>query len=109
MKTTIDFYKFQQEFVDSGRGDQFTNKGLKVLFDYLEQLEDDLGEEIELDVIALCCDYAEGTPEEIAEENDIDLSDCDDDEEKMEDVVKYLENETSVVGETGSTILYQQF
>ena len=25
----------------------------------LEQLEDDIGEEIELDVIALCCEYAE--------------------------------------------------
>jgi hypothetical protein len=32
-----------------GRGDQFSYEGLIALFDYLEMLEDDIGEPIELD------------------------------------------------------------
>ena len=42
-----------------GRGEQFSYVGLLALYDYLEQLGDDTGEEMELDVIALCCEYAE--------------------------------------------------
>jgi hypothetical protein len=42
-----------------GRGDQFSYEGLIALFDYLEMLEDDIGEPIELDVISLCCEYSE--------------------------------------------------
>ena len=42
-----------------GRGKQFTYEGLNALFDYLEEYEDGTGETIELDVIALCCEYTE--------------------------------------------------
>ena len=59
MKKTINYYDFRAEFRAFGREEQFTRQGLKALFDYLEQLGDDCGEEIELDVIALCCEYAE--------------------------------------------------
>ena len=43
------------------RSEQFTYAGLRALFDYLEQYQDDIGEAIELDVIALCCEYSEYT------------------------------------------------
>jgi hypothetical protein len=46
-------------FQKMGRGDQFSYEGLIALFDYLEILEDDIGEPIELDVISLCCEYSE--------------------------------------------------
>ena len=59
MKQTIDYYQFKHAFEKYGRENNFSYRGLFVLFDYLEQLEDDIGEEIELDVIALCCEYAE--------------------------------------------------
>lgn len=29
------------------------------MFEYLESMEDDMGKPIELDVIALCCEYSE--------------------------------------------------
>jgi hypothetical protein len=109
MKTTVNLDQFRQAFVYAGRGNNFTYNGLRILFDYFEQLEQDIGEEIELDVIALCCDFAEGTPEEIAKENDIDLSDCDDDEEKMQAVIDYLNIKTSVIGSHYKTIVYRQF
>jgi hypothetical protein len=59
MKKTINYYDFRAEFRAFGREEQFTRQGLKALFDYLEELGDDCGEEIELDVIALCCEYVE--------------------------------------------------
>ena len=59
MKKTINYYDFRTEFRAFGREEQFTRQGLKALFDYLEELADDCGIEIELDVIALCCEFVE--------------------------------------------------
>ena len=59
MKNTVTQSDFHDAFHETGRGSQFTHDGREALFNYLEAYEDDTGEEIELDVIALCCDYAE--------------------------------------------------
>ena len=59
MKTTINEYQFEQAFRDAGRGGNFSYAGLQALFEYLQSYEDDGGEEIELDVIALCCEFTE--------------------------------------------------
>ena len=59
MKQSINEYQFIDAFHKMGREEQFSYAGLSALYDYLEQLGDDIGEEIELDVIALCCEYAE--------------------------------------------------
>ena len=56
MKQTIDVYDFLHAF-KLCRPDNFSKQGLLALYYYLEQLEDEM--EIELDVIALCCEYAE--------------------------------------------------
>lgn len=37
----------------------FSYKGLRALYEYLENLSEDTGEDIKLDVISLCCEYAE--------------------------------------------------
>lgn len=52
-------YQFEQAFKEAGRGEQFSHDGLDALFDYLEEMEESTGEKLELDVIALCCDYVE--------------------------------------------------
>ena len=41
------------------RPDDFSYDALEAMFDFLEQLSDDLGEPMELDVIGLCCDFCE--------------------------------------------------
>ena len=56
---TIDQCLFRQTFHNYGRGDQFSYEGLNALFDYLEELSEDTGANIELDVIALCCEFTE--------------------------------------------------
>lgn len=58
MKKTITFYEFKRAFAKL-RPDNFSDQGLEVLFNYLEEIEADTGEEIEFDVIALCCGFAE--------------------------------------------------
>ena len=50
---------FTSAFHRMNRGEQFSYKGLIALYDYLEQYEEDTGEQIELDVIAICCEYSE--------------------------------------------------
>lgn len=57
MKTTLTFGDFVDFFRRYDRYDQFGYEALRALFDYLEEIEEDTGEEIEMDVIALCCDY----------------------------------------------------
>ena len=47
-------HQFREEFKQMGRGDQFTHEGLGLLFDYLDQLSDDCGQQIELDVVGIC-------------------------------------------------------
>ncbi len=58
MKQTIGFYDFRRAF-DSIRPDYFSYEGLQALFDYFEEYEENTGEEVELDVIAICCEFTE--------------------------------------------------
>ena len=58
MKQSINEYDFLKAFKEC-RPNNFSRAGLFALYDYLEELYADTGEEIELDVIALCCEYAE--------------------------------------------------
>ena len=55
----IYFNDFLEEFEKYGREENFSYEGKKALFNYLNELGEDLGEPIELDVIALCCDFTE--------------------------------------------------
>ena len=58
MIQTINEFQFEDAF-KSIRPDNFSYEGLKALYDYLENYEDSTGEQIELDVIGLCCEYVE--------------------------------------------------
>lgn len=109
MKTTVSLYDFREAFRTMGRAEQFSYEGLEVLFDYLEQYEDDTGEELELDVIALCCDFYEDTVESIAANYSIDLTECDDEDEQAEVVREYLEDNGALVGEVTGGFVYRAF
>jgi predicted ArsR family transcriptional regulator len=109
MKTTVSKYDFERAFVDADRKENFSYQGLGLLFDYLEEYEESTGQEIELDVIALCCDYSEDDWEDIAANYSIDLDGCDDDDEKIEAVREYLNDNTQLVGETDSGFVYAVF
>ena len=113
MKTTVNLYDFRDAFQRADRAANFSYDGLRVLFEHLEQLELDTGDEMELDVVALCCEYAEDSPAVIAEQYGIDLSDIEpgaSEDDLRKYVRDWLECETPVAGETGEgNIVYFQF
>ena len=109
MKQTINLYQFERAFVDMNRKDQFTYDGKKALFEYLEDLEQDIAEEIELDVIALCCEYSEyDSALECARDYPFDIDEDLDEDEQEESALNYLKDRTSVI-EFDTGIIIQQF
>ena len=58
MKETVNQYRFLEVFRQV-RPNQFSRNALVALFEHLEELERDLGEETEFDPIALCCEWTE--------------------------------------------------
>lgn len=114
MYTTIrSFYAFAHEFHVCGRGDQFSTEALRILFDYLEQYEEDTGESVELDVVALCCDYNEMSWREVADNYCIPGLSVLDEDEAIDEVRAYLEDNTALCGEfegpEGVTFVFQVF
>ena len=109
MKTIVSLYDFREAFRTMGRAEQFSYEGLEILFDYLEQYEDDTGEELELDVVALCCDFYEDTVAEIARNYSIDLIECEDEDEQAEVVREYLEDNGAFVGAATGGFVYRVF
>lgn len=59
MKKTVWFCEFTDAFRDAWRQDSFTYEGKKALYDYLTQYEEDTWTEIEIDAIAIDCDFTE--------------------------------------------------
>ena len=114
MKTTVSRYDFERAFVDADRKENFSYEALGLLFDYFEDYEEQTGEEIEFDVIAICCDYSEDTVQDIARNYSIDLNDADPEADDYEDqcrqiVFDYLSDRTSVVGDTADGFVYLAF
>ncbi len=59
MKQIVKLEDFRNAFERMDRKNNFSYSGLEALFDYLICLEEDLDEENELDVVALCCEWTE--------------------------------------------------
>lgn len=109
MKQSITFSQFVDAFRAFDRYDSFGYQALRVIFDYLESYEQDTGEEIELDVIAICCDYETQHFADIADAYGIDLDLTDSEENQKQQVKDFLEVETIVLGETDCEIVYKCF
>jgi len=101
MKETVTLSTFRDAF-RAIRPDNFTWEGLAVLFDDLTQYEEDCGEELELDVIAFCCDFVELTLEEANRDYSWDF-------ETLDELAEHLHNETHVCGTTDTTVIFQCF
>ena len=91
MKQTVNLYDFRNAF-RTIRPDNFSYAGLEVLFDFLEECENDTGEEYDLDVIALCCDFSEIDAKEAAELLQIELPQDEDDQ------ISFIEDELCAEG-----------
>lgn len=108
MKQTVYFNDFHQAFKNHDRASQFSYEGLELIYDYLISYEDDTNEELELDVIAICCEYSELSVEEIIRSYSIDADEVEDDEIDQF-VMNFLCDCTTVIGQTDAGIVFQQF
>jgi len=85
--------QFIDAFKQSSRADQFSYEALEAIFNYYEEMGDD----VEFDPIGISCDWCEMGWGEIAESYDIDLSECETEEAKIQAVSEYLwENTHSI-------------
>ena len=109
MIQTINLHEFRDAFRKMERKESFSYDGLEILFDYLEQFEDDTGEKVELDVIALCCDFAEDSPESIASNYSVDIEGLEEHEIAFK-VQEFLEEEGAFIGATDhGQFVYRRF
>ena len=102
MHIEVNFSDFYNAFIRMDRKNDFSYEGLRVLFDYLEGYEEDIGERIELDVIGFCCDYNEYSLEDINREYIKEFG-------TMNEAREWLEYKTSVCGVTDDTIVFAAF
>jgi hypothetical protein len=110
MKTIVHLNDFRRAFSDCGRENQFTYEGLEILFNWIEQMDSDTGEETELDVIALCCEFEEMHWEDVAANYEIDLTECETDEEKIDLIRDYVNDRAIYCGMTDDGLMiYSQF
>jgi hypothetical protein len=113
----VNFCTFRDGFEKAGRKDQFSYEALSALFDYLEALSDDIGENIEFDPIGICCEWCEAAPEEINNyfsikdipEDEEEEQEEQDEEELKEMVEDYLGKNTIYLTLGNGNILYQNF
>ncbi len=116
MKQSVDLRIFRESFRTIRRQNQFSWQGLEALFDYLKELEDDIGDELELDVIALCCDFSEHDSAcEAAREygwsgtdRDEDESDEDYSERAENEALGWLRDRTSVIEVSSGSVIIQK-
>jgi len=88
--SNIGFCEFSDYFTQGQYKNNFSYEGLRALYEYLTELEEDLDTEFEIDVVAFCCDYSEYEDMEEFLEDYKDFKECgeDLDEEDKEEAIK---------------------
>lgn len=97
MKITVNTAgQFRTAFHQAGRKDQFSYDALGLLFDYLEENDPDY----ELDVVELCCYYAELSENEIRASYNV---------SSERDIEDFLQENTAYVGKTETGFVFAPF
>jgi hypothetical protein len=117
MKTTLSTSQAAHILIDD-KDANWSRAGAFALVDYLEQLEEDCGEEMEFDPVAIRCDYSEyDSALECAVDHgwshEADILDADDNlrpddevlEENEERALKWLQDRTQVIEFSGGIIV----
>jgi hypothetical protein len=107
MKIIVTQYAFTDAFRACGRGTQFSPDALRALFEHLERVEEDTDTELELDPIAICCEWAE-YPSALAAAKEYGFVEvCGDDTDCDPEALEWLREHTQVVEFTGGVIIRQ--
>lgn len=100
---------FVSAFKQSSRKDQFSYEALEAIFDYLEEYSNSTGENVEFDIIAICCDWTEAHWSDIAKFYGILFDDEMTEDDKQEAVSDFLCEETQFVELSNGVFVYLQF
>ena len=104
---TFDRNDFINEFHAYNRADQFSIEALRALFDYYDEVPN-----FEMDVIGICCDWAELSLDEVLEDYSYNISidpDIDDEADKYDAVIEALNEHTYALALSNGNILLQNF
>lgn len=102
MKQTITQFQFVDSFRHAGRESQFSVPARRAIFAYLEDIESQTGTELELDPIAVCCDFCE-YPTAIEAAQAYGFKDGID--SKDETPLEWLQNRTRVIEFSGGIVI----
>jgi len=108
MIQTVNNSDFHNAFNSMDRGNQFSYEALNMLFNYFEEFDEDM----ELDVIAICCEYSEMSYADIIGNYDTDIteSDANTEKEQIAYIKNWLSDNTMVIGESDDGVfVFQQF
>ena len=88
------------------RPDQFSGQALRMIFDYLDEGDTD----VEFDPLAICCEWAESSAEELIDAYDIEVDTEADEDEREQQVMDHMLYNTTVLGMTDAGhFVYVQF
>ena len=96
MKQTVHLEDFRKSFKDI-RPNNFSHEGLNALYENLIQYEDDTGEELNLDIISICCDYSEFKSLKDFQDNYNDVYKSIEDIEDRTDVIQIPDSEAFII------------
>jgi hypothetical protein len=109
MIQTLRLSDFTNAFRNSDRAEQFSYEALELIFDYIEEYEQDSGEKVEFDMIAICCEWAEEDAATLAQYYNFDVQGLEG-WALLNEVVECMEDATKVAGVTSKgTVVYVQF
>ena len=101
MYTRVTEDSFRNTFLTSDYKNNFSYDGLTALYDYFSELEDELGEPIEFDLVAIAGEYSELTIKDLRDNYSID---------KDIDVIEYLQENTIVIEiENSDSVIIQDY
>ena len=111
MIQTISQNEFINYFMDSETyRNNFSYEGKKALFNYFEELEESIGEQIEFNMVAVCCEYSEyeNLKEAYSVYEGHGMSEEELEEVSEDDMQTYFEDNTQLI-EFDSGIIIQNF
>ena len=103
MKHTLTHYEIANALLQDENA-SWTYRGAHALADALEEYEESTGEELELDIVAIRCEWYEDTAEEL-------ISNYGNGDDTLESVIAFIEDNTTliIVDNDPPTYLYKAF
>ena len=99
IRTEVNEWEFKNYFTASQYKNSYSMEGLYTLYNYLNDLSEDIGEDIEFDIVAIACEYDEYESLEEALEEYQDINTYDELEEHtiILDISRYFDNHKGII------------